>query len=187
MFAPVYSAAGQTPSSQTDSSVAHVVELNPILVNTDSLNGPKGEVLLSIDLDSKGAVAHAKAISGPKDLTGPAIADAKMFLYSDRPNASGLVQHILFRRDADEVRMVAPDYPPLALRAHASGLVQLIATIAADGHVIDATVISGHPLLRNEAENALRRSVFAPVLKNGVAVSYHAIVSFNFDINRFPN
>lgn len=180
VFAPLYSAAAQTP----DSSVTKAPELNPILVNTDSLNGPKGEVLLSIDLDSKGAVAHVKAISGPKDLTGPAIADASMFRYSDRPNASGLVQHILFRRDADEVRMVAPEYPPLAIRAHASGLVQLIGTVAPDGHVIDVTVISGHPLLRDEAENALRRSVFAPVLKDGVAVSCHAIVSFNF---RFPN
>lgn len=143
--------------------------------------------MLSIDLDSKGAVAHAKAMSGPRDLTGPAIADARMFLYSDRANASGLVQRILFRRDADEVHMATPDYPPLAVRAHASGLVQLIATIAPDGHVVDVTVISGHPLLRNEAASALRRSVFTPVLKNGVAVSCHAIVSFNFNPNRFPN
>lgn len=83
--------------------------------------------------------------------------------------------------------MVTPHYPSTAVAAHASGLVQLVATIDPDGHVTDVTVVSGNPLLRNEAENALRQWVFTPVLRNGVAVSCRAIVSFNFDINRFPN
>jgi TonB family protein len=187
VFVPLYSAAGQTPSPQTDSSVANAPELDPILVDTDSPGGAKGEVVLSIDLDSKGAVAHAKAISGPKDLIRPAIADARMFRYPDRLNASGLVEHILFRRRADEARMVTPRYPSTAIGAHAAGQVQLVATIGSNGHVTDVTVVSGHPLLRNEAENALRQWVFAPVLRNGVAVSCRAIVSFNFDMNRFPN
>lgn len=79
-FAPLYSSAGQASSPQIDSSAAPAIELNPILIDTDDSNGAKGEVLLSIDLDGKGAVAHAKAISGPKELTGPAIADAKNFV-----------------------------------------------------------------------------------------------------------
>ncbi|HEX5283423.1 MAG TPA: energy transducer TonB [Bryocella sp.] len=186
-FVPLCRSAAQTPSPQADPSVTSASELHPILVDTDNLNGTKGEVVLSIDLDSKGAVTHAKATSGPRDLTGPAVADARMFRYPDRANTSGLVQHIFFRRGADEIRMVTPNYPPTAVGAHASGLVQLVATINQDGHVTDVTVVSGHPLLRNEAENALRQWVFTPVIQNGVAVSCRAIVSFNFDKNRFPN
>lgn len=186
LFAPINISA-QASSSQNITSVANAVELNPILVNTDDSNRGKSEVVLSIDLDSKGAVAHAAAISGPRDLINSAIADARMFRYADHPNTSGALQHILFRGDTDEVRMVTPDYPEMAIRAHAAGIVQLVATINQDGHVTDVTVVSGHPLLRNEAEKALRQSVFAPVRKNGVAVSFHAIVSFNFDPNRFPN
>ena len=183
-FVPLCSSAAQAPSPRAGPSVTNETELDPIIVNTDNLNGTKEEVMLSIDLDSKGAVAHAKAISGPKDLTGHAITGARMFRYPDRPNASGLVQHILFRRAADELRTVNPNYPPAAIGARASGLVQLVATINPDGHVADVAVVSGHPLLRNEAENALRQWVFTPVLQNGDAVSCRAIVSFNF---RFPN
>ncbi|HEV2578727.1 MAG TPA: energy transducer TonB [Acidobacteriaceae bacterium] len=142
--------------------------------------------MLSLDLDSKGGVAHAKAISGPKDLAAAAIADAKMFRYPEQANASGITQHILFRRGADEVRMVTPDYLPMA-KAKAAGLVELVATVGPDGHVVDVTVARGHPLLRNQAENALRQWVFAPVLKDGAPVQCHAIVRFNFDSNRFPN
>ena len=185
-LAPLRGMAWQAASPQAVSPANKPVELDPIIVDAND-NISKAEVVLAIDLDSKGSLTHATAVSGPRDLVPHAIADAKMFRYPNQANASGLTQRILFRYSADEVHTVTPDYPPTAAKAHAAGVVKLIATVGPDGHVADVAVLLGHPLLQDTAQKALRQWVFKPVLKDGVATPCHAIVTFNFDLNRFPN
>ena len=44
------------------------------------------------------------------------------------------------------IRKPAPPYPPIAKAARAQGAVQVQVTISEEGRVIDAQVVSGHPL-----------------------------------------
>jgi TonB family protein len=63
----------------------------------------------------------------------------------------------------------APDYPPLAKAAGVQGMVKLQIRVGADGHVKDATAISGHPLLIQAAKDAALRYVYKPTMLNGQA------------------
>jgi TonB family protein len=60
------------------------------------------------------------------------------------------------------VSKVAPVYPELAKRMHVSGTVVVLLTVAPDGSVSDAKVESGHALLGNAAQDAVRRWRFEP-------------------------
>jgi len=60
-----------------------------------------------------------------------------------------------------------PIYPPLAKAASVQGTVKLQIRIGADGHVKEATAISGHPLLIVAAVDAAKRYVYKPTLVNG--------------------
>lgn len=66
----------------------------------------------------------------------------------------------------------APIYPDLALKRHYQGTSVFIATIKANGIVenLQLSKTSGHPILDQAAENALRHWKFAPATRNGVAV-----------------
>jgi len=50
----------------------------------------------------------------------------------------------------------APIYPPLARLAHIEGKVVLRFRIDSDGNVANLTTVSGHPMLRGSAENAVK-------------------------------
>jgi TonB family protein len=63
----------------------------------------------------------------------------------------------------------APDYPPLAKAAGVQGTVKLQIRVGADGHVKEATAISGHPLLIQAAKDAALRYVYKPTMLNGQA------------------
>lgn len=56
------------------------------------------------------------------------------------------------------VTLPAPAYPPLAKQMRASGEVRVQVAVDERGNVISARAISGHPLLRQSAEMAARRS-----------------------------
>jgi TonB family protein len=60
--------------------------------------------------------------------------------------------------------LVKPAYPPAARAVGASGSVNVQVVIDEEGKVIAATAISGHPLLKQAAEQAARESTFSPGL-----------------------
>jgi|NOAtaT_7_FD_contig_111_302622_length_1628_multi_3_in_0_out_0_1 protein TonB len=80
------------------------------------------------------------------------------------------------------LRRVQPQYPPIAKAARASGAVQVQVTISEEGRVIDAAVVSGHPLLRDAAVQAARQWVFKPTELSGVAVKVQGVLTFNFTL-----
>jgi protein TonB len=80
------------------------------------------------------------------------------------------------------IRRVQPTYPPIAKAAHASGAVQVQVTISEEGQVIEAAVISGHPLLRESALQAARQWTFRPTMLSGVPVKVQGILTFNFTL-----
>jgi TonB family protein len=75
-----------------------------------------------------------------------------------------------------------PVYPDLARQARISGVVSLQAVIAPDGHMQQLTVISGHPLLRQAALDAVKQWVYQPTLLNGQPVSVATTVDVIFTL-----
>jgi len=80
------------------------------------------------------------------------------------------------------IKRVPPPYPPIARAARAAGAVQVQVTISEDGRVIEASVISGHPLLRDAALQAARQWVFQPTELTGVPVKVQGVLTFNFTL-----
>ena len=80
------------------------------------------------------------------------------------------------------IKRVQPPYPPIAKAARASGAVAVQVTIGEDGHVLDASVVSGHPLLRDSALQAARQWVFKPTELSGVPVKVQGVLTFNFTL-----
>jgi protein TonB len=80
------------------------------------------------------------------------------------------------------IRKIQPPYPPIARAARASGAVQIQVTISESGQVIEASVIGGHPLLRDAALQAARQWTFQPTELSGVPVKVQGILTFNFTL-----
>jgi TonB family protein len=81
------------------------------------------------------------------------------------------------------IKRVQPPYPPIAKAARASGPVQVQITISETGEVIEASVISGHPLLRDAVLQAARQWLFMPTELSGVPVKVQGILTFNFTLD----
>lgn len=73
-----------------------------------------------------------------------------------------------------------PEYPPAARAVRAAGAVTVQVMVDTDGRVISVSAVSGHPLLRQAAENAARGATFEPVYLAGQAVKVSGVISYNF-------
>lgn len=78
------------------------------------------------------------------------------------------------------VRLVQPPYPPAAKAVHASGAVNVQVSIDTSGNVVSASAVSGHPLLRQAAEQAARGSKFSPTMLSGQPVAVSGVIVYNF-------
>ena len=78
------------------------------------------------------------------------------------------------------IKEIKPTYPPLALQARISGTVRLEGIIGPDGTVQDLKVISGHPLLREEAIKAAKQWRYQPGSLNGVPIAVTTTMDVNF-------
>jgi TonB family protein len=74
----------------------------------------------------------------------------------------------------------APPYPVIARAAHASGDVTVRVVIDGEGNIIEATAISGHPLLRAAAQAAAKEAKFTPTRLNGEPVAVTGVLVYNF-------
>lgn len=81
------------------------------------------------------------------------------------------------------IHMIQPVYPPIAKTAHIEGTVELSAVIGTDGHVRDLSVVSGHPLLRKAAIDAVRQWIYKPPVLNGESVEIVAPIAVIFRLN----
>ncbi len=82
------------------------------------------------------------------------------------------------------MRKVTPVYPPLARQARVSGVVRVEASIGKDGRVKKANAISGPPLLRQAAADAVSRWLFKPSTLNNEPVDATTQVDVIFNLNR---
>ncbi len=82
--------------------------------------------------------------------------------------------------EARLIKRVAPNYPNLARQAHISGIVRVQATVGKDGRVKKTSVLSGPPLLRQAAAEAVQRWLYSPALLNGEPVEVETQVDVSF-------
>lgn len=81
------------------------------------------------------------------------------------------------------IHRVEPVYPPIAKTVRISGTVELSAIIGTDGHIRELRVISGHPLLRKAATDAVSQWIYKPTVLNGAAVEIAAPIAVIFRLN----
>jgi protein TonB len=79
---------------------------------------------------------------------------------------------------------VQPVYPPLARQTRISGTVRLHAIISKDGSIQQLEVISGHPLLQQNALDAVRQWRYQPTLLNGEPVEVDTTIDVIFSLNQ---
>ncbi|MCC7156052.1 MAG: energy transducer TonB [Bryobacterales bacterium] len=77
-----------------------------------------------------------------------------------------------------------PIYPPLAKQARISGTVRFTAIIGKDGSIQNLTLVSGHPLLVQSAQDAVRQWRYKPTLLNGEPVEVVTQIDVNFTLNQ---
>jgi len=73
-----------------------------------------------------------------------------------------------------------PPYPAAAKAVRAAGAVNVQVLIDENGNVVSASAVSGHPLLRQAAEQAARGAKFKPTLLSGQAVKVNGVIVYNF-------
>jgi TonB family protein len=73
-----------------------------------------------------------------------------------------------------------PNYPMSAKAVNASGKVSVEVLIDENGDVIEAKVVSGHPLLWAESEKAAHKAKFEPQTISGKPVKTRATLVYNF-------
>jgi len=75
-----------------------------------------------------------------------------------------------------------PEYPPEAIAAGVSGQVTVEAVVGPRGNVVDARVVSGPPLLREAALDAIGHWKYRPYEEDGKPVSIATTAIFDFQI-----
>lgn len=78
------------------------------------------------------------------------------------------------------IKKVLPQYPEMARRAGVGGDVILSATIGTDGRLKNIKVLSGSPLLREEAIIAARQWRYTPYLLGGMPVETDTRITISF-------
>ncbi len=86
-------------------------------------------------------------------------------------------------RVGGNVQAATPLYPPLAKQARIQGVVRFDVIIAADGSVKHVQLISGHPLMVQNAMDAVQQWLYKPTLLNGSPVEVVTTVDVNFTLS----
>ncbi len=98
----------------------------------------------------------------------------------DKTAPQGIVPVTMSPVAGSIVKKVPPVYPPIAKVAGVQGTVLLHEIVAEDGTVESLDVISGPPLLRSAAVDAVKQWVYKPYLLNGVPRRVDTKVTVNF-------
>ena len=111
--------------------------------------------------------------------------------YTDRPAAASAAPtfpgYIPVGGQVQNYKLIShvdPVYPVIAKSARIQGTVELAALIGPNGHMKELKVISGHPLLRQAALDAVKEWVYSPTLLNGNPVSVSTTVDIIFSLSQ---
>jgi len=79
---------------------------------------------------------------------------------------------------AGDIRIIVNAFPQQGRKRF--GAVNVLVTVDESGNVTSASAVSGHPLLRQAAEQAARASNFLPTLLSGKPVKVTGVIVYNF-------
>ena len=82
------------------------------------------------------------------------------------------------------IKRVLPMYPQSARQTRTSGTVHLLGIIAKDGTIQKLQVLSGHPMLRQAALDAVRQWIYRPTILNGQPVEVEAPIDVIFTFSQ---
>jgi TonB family protein len=82
------------------------------------------------------------------------------------------------------IRRVQPVYPPMAQKAQVQGNVVLEVEVDGEGNVVSVIAKSGHPLLKQAAEDAVWQWKYSPTLLNGEPTSVTTNVTVTFKLKQ---
>ena len=85
-------------------------------------------------------------------------------------------------QSAKLLRQIVPAYPQPARQLRISGTVHLLGIIAKDGTIQRLQVLSGHPLLRQAALDAVSQWVYRPTVLDGKPVEVEAPIDVIFTL-----
>jgi len=85
---------------------------------------------------------------------------------------------------ANLIRKVIPVYPALAKQARIQGTVKFQAIIGKDGTIQNLQLVSGHPLLVANAQQAVSQWIYKPTLLNGEPVEVVTTIDVNFTLSQ---
>jgi len=106
------------------------------------------------------------------------------FLWGEGQNQNQPATRISSVQQPRLIRKVEPIYPKAALLSHTQGRVIIEAVTDIYGKVIKTTMISGHPLLKQAAVQAVRQWVYEPYIIDGIPRPVIFIVNVNFTLQR---
>jgi protein TonB len=86
-------------------------------------------------------------------------------------------------KEPRRVVYVPPAYPDLAMKARLQGVVIIEATVNERGRVVNASVISGAPILNDSALEAVKKWVYTPTLVNGIPTPIIMTVTVHFRLS----
>lgn len=142
-------------------------------VNTDPAE-PSGDVGISRQSGPSGPglkIDDPVEEETPKADPPPVVAEKPK---APRPPVSGGVLN------GKAISLPKPNYTAAAKAVGAQGQVNVQVMIDEAGRVVSANAVSGHPLLKPEAERAARNARFTPTTLTGVPVKVTGVIVYNF-------
>ena len=85
--------------------------------------------------------------------------------------------------EANLIKKVQPQYPPLAKSARVQGTVEFTAVISKEGKIENLKLVRGHPLLVNAAKEAVLQWRYKPTMLNGEPVEVVTDIIVNFTLS----
>jgi len=171
-------AAAQRAAKQTRQNVAALPRAAAHSQPDRRLIVPEGQETVSVSTESPSPVAAATAAAASLAGAGAQASLATL--------GSGAYSGPRFRPPR-VLRRFTPDYPLDALRAHKEGSVDVLVTVAADGHPVEAHVYqsSGTPSLDDAAVESAMAYKYKGAERSGNPIEAQAIVTIDWQIG--PN
>lgn len=159
-----------------------------------------GTAILELNVGAQGDVTSARVLSGPAELAEPALAavlgwkfeaapsdyvEQVQIHWAGKPLPGQQLQRIRVGGKVQEsnlVHKVTPEYPAEAKAARVQGVVRYVAIIDREGDVANLQLTSGHPLLVDAAQRAVKRWRYKPTLLNGVPVEVVTTIDVTFEL-----
>jgi len=155
----------------------------PVPIRTDYPQ--PGMVIVDYDAPaapaSAGIAALPTGLSALPEFAGPPATPAKPEVVK-LPEAPISVSSGV--QSAKLLKQVVPMYPLPARQLRISGTVHLLGIIAKDGNIQKLQVLSGHPMLRKAALDAVSLWVYRPTILNGQPVEVEAPIDVIFTLSR---